>query len=382
MIAIAGLVCFLAFAVNALARTGTLELLFQFPGVPDNNDRPSELDRGLIASDDGTLYGTTPGGGEFGAGAIFTIGGDGRFVVRHSFADRSTVIGGLAASESGTLFGVVQAGDRAKSAVIVSLDAAGTLRRLSSFEHYPAGGQLVAGLTLASDDSLYGVTAGAGTAGSVFRLDVEGRLEVRHAFRSDGTEGANPVGRLLEAADGNFYGVTSAGGAHFAGTIFRLTPAGKISVVHSFDPSTEGRDPNGGLTIEPGGGLYGTLCASSTSTANGLIYSLDFGGGFTVVHEFTGGEGACPTGAVIPIVDKGSDAPIVMGLMRQGGPNNGGTLYEFNKRSRTISVLEAFDGASHLRPADIALGQDGAVYGVTPGSASTPGMVFRVRLVR
>ena len=40
--------------------------------------------------------------------------------------------------------------------------------------------------------------------------------------------------QLLAHSDGNFYGTTPSGGAYSAGDIFRVTPAGVVSVVVHF----------------------------------------------------------------------------------------------------------------------------------------------------
>src|SRR5580658_301092 len=62
----------------------------------------------------------------------------------------------------------------------------------------------------------------------------------------DGANGADPcLGALVQGTDGNFYGTTSAGGAHGHGTVFRMTPAGALTTLHSFR-STDGSHPYGG----------------------------------------------------------------------------------------------------------------------------------------
>src|SRR5580704_8646669 len=62
-----------------------------------------------------------------------------------------------------------------------------------------------------------------------------------------GPDGAAPGG-LIQATDGNFYGTTVLGGAIGAGAAFRMTPAGVVTVLHSFGGGTlDGANPNGGL---------------------------------------------------------------------------------------------------------------------------------------
>ena len=75
----------------------------------------------------------------------------------------------------------------------------------------------------AADGSLHGTTRDGGSSGpgTVFRLDAAGTLTTLHSF-SGVTDGAAPWAPLVQAADGSFYGTTSAGGAADGGTLFRL----------------------------------------------------------------------------------------------------------------------------------------------------------------
>lgn len=50
-------------------------------------------------------------------------------------------------------------------------------------------------------------------------------------FQFDVTHGASPMGPLIEGAEGNLYGTT-----YPPGTVFKITPAGKLTVIHSFVP--------------------------------------------------------------------------------------------------------------------------------------------------
>ena len=73
----------------------------------------------------------------------------------------------------------------------------------------------------------------------------------------DGTNGSGPTGVLVQGTDGNFYGTTSGGGAIGYGTVFKITPGGKLTTLHSFD-CTDGANPNAGLVQGTDGNFYGT----------------------------------------------------------------------------------------------------------------------------
>src|SRR5205085_1616195 len=112
---------------------------------------------------------------------------------------------------------------------------AGTMTTLASFT-LQTGAQPVGGLVEGPDGDFYGTTtfAGASTGGgSIFRLTPAGSLAIVHFFNtSPNTNGFNPVGLLL-ASDGNFYGTTKYG----TGTLFRLTPSGEVTTLFRFPSS-------------------------------------------------------------------------------------------------------------------------------------------------
>jgi uncharacterized repeat protein (TIGR03803 family) len=100
----------------------------------------------------------------------------------------------------------------------------------------------------------------------------------------DGTDGANSTAGLIRATDGNFYGTTSAGGAHSNGSVFRITPAGELTTLYSFcslSACADGYDPLGALIQATDGNLYGT-------TENGSVFRITLSGSFTKLGA-TGG---------------------------------------------------------------------------------------------
>lgn len=65
---------------------------------------------------------------------------------------------------------------------------------------------------------------------------------------SNGTNGSNPKGALVQGLDGNFYGTTYGGGANGDGTVFKITPSGVLTSIHSFS-GTDGKEPSAGLAL-------------------------------------------------------------------------------------------------------------------------------------
>jgi uncharacterized repeat protein (TIGR03803 family) len=105
-----------------------------------------------------------------------------------------------------------------------------------------AGAQLPSALIQASDGNFYFTTQAGGTAlaGAVLKMTPGGTVTVLHNFSGGTNDGAFPAAALVQATDGNFYGTTTSGGAFGSGTIFRITPGGVLTLLHSFNPNVDG----------------------------------------------------------------------------------------------------------------------------------------------
>src|SRR5208282_2366334 len=112
-----------------------------------------------------------------------------------------------------------------------------------------------------SDGNFYGTTVEGGTFGSgvVFKITASGKLTVLHDFGSIANDGGTPAAGLLQATDGNFYGVTESGGTKASGIIFRVGSTGgkSYSVRHNFNSATDGSTPEVTLLQHTTGLLYG-----------------------------------------------------------------------------------------------------------------------------
>jgi uncharacterized repeat protein (TIGR03803 family) len=166
---------------------------------------------------------------------------------------------GLTLGTDGNFYGTTERGGTNNSGTVYKFTPDGVLTTLHSFKlvngRFPVGG-----LVENDDGNFYGTTAwgGAGNfddVGTVFKITTNGSLTTLAIF--NGANGAYPYSKLLRASDGNFYGTTSAGGANTNyGTIFKLTPAGTLSTV--FDFNTHNRaNPSAGLMQARDGNLYG-----------------------------------------------------------------------------------------------------------------------------
>ena len=240
------------------------------------------------------------------------------------------------------------------------------------------GGDLIQ----AGDGNFYGVTNGGDVTadyGTVFKITPAGTETVLHNFTNTGNDGVNPSAALVQGSDGNFYGTTPTGGASGLGVIFKITPSGTETVLHSFGSGNDGQKPNAGLTLGSDGNFYGTTTVGGVYGL-GTVFKMTTGGTETVLYSF----GATSSGASKPAAAlvQGSNGSLY-GTTVDGGTNGWGTVFKITT-SGVETVLYSFsdgnvgnDGA--LPYAALALGSDGNFYGTTPlGGTNQLGTVFRI----
>src|SRR6267143_7182970 len=240
-------------------------------------------DAGFLLGRNGLLYGTTSSGGASGNGEVFRLNSQtGAVTVLHSFAgsDGASPEAPLTWGPGGKYYGTASAGGSTNNGTVFSITPSGKFTCLHSFSGADGANPVGGALTLGSDGALYGVTifGGNGTRGTIFRITGSGTFTNLYDF--DGTNGANPYGTLLLAADGNMYGTTS-GDVTF-GTMFKLTHAGVVTVLHSFNI---GDSPSSGLVQATDGKLYGTTFFGGTH-GEGTIFSITTSGTFTTIYGF------------------------------------------------------------------------------------------------
>ena len=126
--------------------------------------------------------------------------------------------------------------------------------------------------------NFYGTTlvGGTGGSGTVFKITSAGALTTLYSF--DGADGLEPYAGLVQATDGNLYGTTRNGGAYCpprgCGTIFRITPSGTLTTLHSFD-GADGVGPGAGLVQATNGFFYGTTTQGGVGNPpEGTVFRL------------------------------------------------------------------------------------------------------------
>ena len=292
--------------VFKVTASGKESLLYSFCSQSNCTDgeNPSS---GVIIDKDGNLYGTTLNGGAQNWGALFKITPTGQESVLYSFGaysgDGEWPGGGLIMDKVGNLYGTTAIGGANSSGTVFKVTPTGEEIVLYSFYTYSGDGSSPqAGLIMHGNGNFYGTTSGGGANGSgtVFKVTPTGEETVLYSFGSHSGDGGTPFTGLVMDKDDNLYGTTSSGGAHKFGTAFKLTPSGEEKVIHSFGAGNEdGRGPNQ-LIIDKAGNLYGTTALGS-GKCYGTVFELTPAGKVTILHRFypDTGDGYDPQAGVV-----------------------------------------------------------------------------------
>jgi uncharacterized repeat protein (TIGR03803 family) len=290
--------------------------------------------------------------------------------------DGSTPYGSLLLGSDGNLYGLTYVGGAYGGGEAFRIAPDGSETVLHSFGAGSDGANPHGSLIQASDGNFYGVTAYGGTYGHgvVFALSAAGMESVLYSFGA-GADAQDPYGSLLQASDGNFYGMSVHGGSYGAGTVFVITPLGSELVLHSFGGAGDGQTPFGSLIQGSDGNLYG-MTGAGGAYSSGVAFRMDLQGSETVLHSFGGGsDGANPAGSLI----QGSDGNFY-GLTRDGGAYGTGALIEVagdGAESVRVSLGAAADGANPF--GDLLAGSDGNLYALTRnGGAGGAGAVLQI----
>jgi uncharacterized repeat protein (TIGR03803 family) len=254
--------------------------LLDFPGATNGYGPLAALAQGL----NGTLYGALAFGGEGDNGAIFAATTNGVVNTLHRFIlfDGSFPIAGLVAGKDGSFYGTTLEGTDFFEGfgTIFNITANGTLSTLVAFDG-TNGANPAAVLTQGDDGNFYGTTVLGGTNnyGAIFEVTTNGNLTSLYSFgtitNDSGValDGANPVARMVQGPDGNFYGTTASGGAFNMGTAFQVTKTGVLNTLYSFTGSGDGATPVAGLVLGADGSFYGTTTYGTTNN-NGTFFRL------------------------------------------------------------------------------------------------------------
>ena len=333
-----------------------------------------------------TFYGGSAGGGTVFE-LTPAAGGGWAEITLWSFdgADGAAPTAGLAFDISGNLYGTTQGGGINHDGTVFELTLQGGSRTESILHSFQAGGCCpYAGVTGDNAGNLYGT---AGNAYELSPGSDGWSYNVLHPF-CEGDDGCDAYAGVIRDAAGNLYGTTEHGGSvnrcgGGCGTVYRLHPMSdgswKEVILHSFGASGDGAFPGvGALAMDESGSLYGT-------TDSGVIFKLTKGAHArwkeTILYNITGGQGGTEPSAGVVL---GKSGEMYGTTIAGGDPNcDCGVVYKLAPRHDgkwKYTVLHRFTGFDGAQPdANLILDRKGNLYGTTAiGGSAGNGVAFEL----
>ena len=275
------------------------------------------------------------------------------------------------------------------------------LSTLASFNGFDGGDPYYGPLVQGLDGNFYGTTSSGGAncvpygCGTVFKATPDGAITTLYSFCAEDycPDGAYPYAGLLLASDGNFYGTTTEGGTDIhGGTVFKITPAGKLTTLYGFCAQTncaDGNYPTAPLIQGGDGNFYGTTFSGGIGDAQycqggcGTVFKITPKGVATILHSFVGYnlEGSGPTACLV----QGPDGSFY-GTTTNGGAYDActlgcGTVFKITPKG-VMKTLHSFAGSPNdaAQPfGGLTLGSNGILYGTaSAGGTADNGTVFKI----
>jgi uncharacterized repeat protein (TIGR03803 family) len=391
----------IAGAQSAYGQSYREKTLYSFK---DGTDGASPV-AGLIMDAAGNLYGTTSSGGGnrcrgYGCGTVFQLDSTGKERVLYRFRggnDGAVPSASLLRDGSGNLYGTTVARSPEEGGgTVFKLSKAGKETVLHRFGNGPDGYDVAGGLVSDTSGNFYGTTTLGGSdrslcggtgCGIVYKVSQAGKETILYNFTGS-SDGQNPYAGLTRDAAGNLYGTTASGGGvgqcrgnAGCGTVFKIDTTGKETVLYRFSGGTDGGYPLAPLVRDATGNLYGTAevggdLSGCGGSGCGTVFKLDGSATLTVLHTFTG---QWPDGGQPQsgVIMDGSGN--LYGTTVEGGAWGFGTVYELHT-SGTLTLLHSFierDGAFPYAP--VMMDSEGNLYGTAPSrGAYDYGTVFKL----
>jgi len=381
-----------AVTTTQVAQAQTFTTLVSF----DNTNGANPYYTSLIQGTNGDFYGPTAWGGANGLGTLFKITPEGKLAT-FSFdgTDGAAPYGAAVQATNGYFYGTTTGGGTSSACgsygcgTVFKITSAGKLTTLYNFcsqANCTDGYVPVGGLVQATNGYFYGTTAlgGANGGGTIFEITPKGKLTTLYSF-TGGTDGYYPLW-LVQGTNGDFYGTTNFGGGDGYGTVFKITAAGTLTTLHSFDGS-DGSYPNW-LVQATNGNFYGTTSnggVNDTCTGGcGTVFKITPAGKLTTLYNFCSqancADGGEPNAGLVQATNGN-----FYGTTYGGGANDScgasgsvscGTVFEITAAG-TLTTLHSFDGTDGFLPNGLVQATNGTFYGTAEfGGANDDGTVF------
>jgi uncharacterized repeat protein (TIGR03803 family) len=288
-------------ASPAMAQTATYSVVANFTDGAEGGYPVTALIQGAS----GNFYGSDSTGGPNNSGVVYQMTPAGTLSLlwqppASCTTDCELPAGALTQGSDGNFYGVTETGGSNSSGSIFKITPSGTYTTLYSFTDGTDGSDPDGPLVEGSDGNLYGVANqgglangcpnafGANGCGTVFKISTSGSgFKVVYTFQGTDADSGYPSGGLVQGSDGNFYGTTG-------GTVFKVTTGGTLTTIATITTSSDGAYFNGPLAEGADGAFYGTA-SESGNDGYGTIFKASASGGFTLLYTFTGqADGGAP----------------------------------------------------------------------------------------
>ncbi|MBS1580738.1 MAG: hypothetical protein JST66_00910 [Bacteroidetes bacterium] len=289
----------------------------------------------------------------------------------------------LAALSQATYWGMTSAGGTADIGTIYTITEGNVFTKKYDFPRFP-GSTPVGELLKASNGLYYGVTStgGANGVGTLFSYNPTTQVHtvlINFTTATSGV-GANPVGGVVQAANGTLYGLCATGGTVNMGTLYEYNISTSTATRRVNFIGTNGKTPSGRLAANAAGTiLYGMTQESTTANTGGLLFQFTtssnaFLAQFTFQGVAGNTTGRIPNGGLVRATNGK-----FYGVAQGGGANNLGVVFEYTTPS-TCTVLQNLGGSNGSRPvAGLVEGASNVLYGVTTlDGANGVGTLFKV----
>lgn len=361
------------------ASAQTFQSLFEFVDYHKDGAVPAEV--APAQSRDGMLYGSTDQGGAYSQGTIFRFDpSTNTHTVLHDLAgsDGLGPYGSLTLGTDGNFYGVTQSGGSGLVGVLFRVTPAGAYRVLHSFMGGSDGSYPYAPPIEATDGNLYGTTSGVlGRIATVYKYSRAGQFSTIYQF--DGSAGLIPLSPLLQAQDGNLYGTANSGGAYGCGTVYKLSRTGTLLHSHSFDCGANGAYPVGALIQASDGNFYGATQHGGLPGdpyGDGVLFKLTQEGGVSAAYKFGSSSSVDGSQSNIALL-QATDGNLYASTLSRGLFGQG-TLFRYGLDGTYSSYDDFSQGTTQVYASSLAQHTSGVLYGTTAYWVGGNGTVFSV----
>jgi len=330
------------------------------------------------------LWGMTNGGGQYGAGTIFSTDSTGNNeTVQHSFSQldgSKPLFTNLIQANDGMLYGMTYEGGTNNFGVLFQYDPVTyTYTKKLDFDSIN-GSKPLGSLLQANDGMLYGLAykGGGNNKGLLFQYNPI-TSNYTKKFEFDSLNGCYPHGSLIQTKDGMFYGLTVQGGVNNFGVLFQYNPITSIYTKKLDFDSVHGSYPIGSLIQATDSMLYGYTVQGGVNNMGVLFQYNTTTNGYAKKNDFAGAtNGNSPLGFLIQVNDTN-----LYGMTNRGGTNDKGVLFQYNPITSTYTKKIDFDSINGSYPyGSLMQASNGNIYGVTSqGGADDKGVLFQYNSV-